>query len=178
LHWGWGQFGAFLAARQDLGRDDPFGFSWLLAISLRKPPIMRVGFPWISLDSLVRVETYQWVTRHKRAKVFLGASAPGVGAPRREPPVKAMRKRTIVHEASLMRILLFRNKLSSGAVPFRAPTVACFRRAHRPRRASPSPLPVGGGCAPARATFRGPPKRSSASRPTRIRHRCIFLSGV
>jgi hypothetical protein len=32
---------------------DPFGFSWSLAIWLRKPPFMRVGFPWISLDFLV-----------------------------------------------------------------------------------------------------------------------------
>jgi hypothetical protein len=29
---------------------------------------MRVGFPWISLDSLVRIETYQWVTRDFRRK--------------------------------------------------------------------------------------------------------------
>src|ERR1700722_5110664 len=26
---------------------------------------MRVGFPWISLDSLVRIETFQWVTRDR-----------------------------------------------------------------------------------------------------------------
>src|ERR1700722_19922140 len=37
---------------------------------------------WISLDSLVRNETYQWVTRKKRAKVFLGASAVAFAAPR------------------------------------------------------------------------------------------------
>src|SRR6202042_333664 len=39
-----------------------------------KPSFLRVGFPWISLDSLVRIETYQRVTRDKRAKVFLEAS--------------------------------------------------------------------------------------------------------
>jgi hypothetical protein len=50
-----------------------FGFSWLVAVSLRRPAIMSVGFPWISLDSLVRIETYQWVTRHKARKFFLGA---------------------------------------------------------------------------------------------------------
>ena len=61
----------------------PFGFSWLLAVSLRIPPIMRVGFPWISLDSLVRIETYQWVTRTKRAKIFLSAFAVGFEAPER-----------------------------------------------------------------------------------------------
>jgi hypothetical protein len=32
---------------------------------------MRVGFPWISLDSLVRNETYQWVTWKSRRKNFL-----------------------------------------------------------------------------------------------------------
>jgi hypothetical protein len=35
-----------------------------------KGPIMRVGFPWTSLDSLVRIEIYQWVTRHKASKSF------------------------------------------------------------------------------------------------------------
>src|ERR1700677_4666830 len=52
------------------------------------------------------------------------------------------------------------------------------RRTRRPRRASPSPLPAGGGCARARATFPVRLKRSSASRPTRIRHRYILMSGV
>ena len=35
-----------------------------------KIPEKGVGFPWISLDSLVRIETYQWVTRDKRCKIF------------------------------------------------------------------------------------------------------------
>jgi hypothetical protein len=35
-----------------------------------KTPIYGVGFPWISLDSLVRIETYQWVTLDKSEKVF------------------------------------------------------------------------------------------------------------
>jgi hypothetical protein len=30
----------------------------------------EVGFPWISLDSLVRIETYQWVTRDFQLKIF------------------------------------------------------------------------------------------------------------
>jgi hypothetical protein len=37
---------------------------------------MRVGIPWISLDSLVRIETFQWVTRVFRRKNFLTASSP------------------------------------------------------------------------------------------------------
>jgi hypothetical protein len=52
---------------------DRFGFSWLVAVSLRRPPIMRFGFPWISLDSLVRIEAYQWVTRHQTGTDFRGA---------------------------------------------------------------------------------------------------------
>src|SRR5580704_11294791 len=31
----------------------------------------RLGFPWISLDSLVRIETFQWVTRHSPRRKFL-----------------------------------------------------------------------------------------------------------
>jgi hypothetical protein len=31
---------------------------------------VSVGFPWISLDSLVRIETFQWVTRPEAGKLF------------------------------------------------------------------------------------------------------------
>src|SRR5271168_5200573 len=54
----------------DGGPVDRFGFSWLVAFSLRKPPLGRVGFPWISLDSLVRNKTFQWVTRISREEFF------------------------------------------------------------------------------------------------------------
>jgi hypothetical protein len=37
-----------------------------------KTPPMRVGFPWISLDSLVRIETFQWVTQLEAGNFFLG----------------------------------------------------------------------------------------------------------
>ena len=50
---------------------DQFGFSWGLPISARKPLFMGVGIPWISLDSLVRIETYQWVARDFPRKFFL-----------------------------------------------------------------------------------------------------------
>ncbi len=52
---------------------DRFGFSWRVAYSPRKPRLSTIGFPWISLESLVRIETYQWVTRDKSAKNFRGA---------------------------------------------------------------------------------------------------------
>jgi hypothetical protein len=48
----------------------PFGSSRTQAISLRIPPIMGIGLSWISLDSLVRIETFQWVTRPKAGKFF------------------------------------------------------------------------------------------------------------
>ena len=40
------------------------------ALWLQKPLVLRVGKAWISLDSLVRIETYQWVTRDFRWKKF------------------------------------------------------------------------------------------------------------
>ena len=93
--------GSFFAVGRDVGPVDPFGFSWFVAVSLRRPPTMRVGFPWISLDSLVRNETFQWVTRIKAGKVFLGAFVLAFEAPEREPAVEAMRKRRVVHGASI-----------------------------------------------------------------------------
>jgi hypothetical protein len=47
-----------------------FGFSWNGPFCLRKPQLLGVGFPWISLDSLVRNDRYQWVTRDFRPKFF------------------------------------------------------------------------------------------------------------
>jgi hypothetical protein len=35
-----------------------------------KRSFIGVGLSWISLDSLVRIETYQWVMRHKARKLF------------------------------------------------------------------------------------------------------------
>jgi hypothetical protein len=51
-------------------RQTRFGFSWRLAVLLRNLPIMPIGFSWISLDSLVRIETFQWVTGDFRWKNF------------------------------------------------------------------------------------------------------------
>ena len=55
LYLGWCRFGSFFAARSDVCQVDPFGFSWFVAVSLRLPPIMKVGFPWIlsSVSSLI-----------------------------------------------------------------------------------------------------------------------------
>ena len=53
-----------------VGQAASFGFSWRVAVSQRKPPLLGVGFPWISLDSLVRIEPFQWVTGQKRGEYF------------------------------------------------------------------------------------------------------------
>ena len=67
----------------------PFGFSWPLAVWPRKTSSMGVGLSWISLDSLVRIETYQLVTRDGRSKVCLVALVPGP----REAPAWGARSR-------------------------------------------------------------------------------------
>jgi hypothetical protein len=46
---------------------------------------------WISLDSLVRIVTYQWVTRGFHKKIFLGASWQ-LKPPDLAPTLDAMRK--------------------------------------------------------------------------------------
>ena len=38
------------AAGGDVGQIGPFGFSWIVAVSPRKPLTMPIGFAWISLD--------------------------------------------------------------------------------------------------------------------------------
>jgi hypothetical protein len=67
---GWNRFGSFSVAGCPFSLIDPI----LVFLERRrfaaKPPIMRVGFPWISLDSLVRIETFQWVTRIKAETFF------------------------------------------------------------------------------------------------------------
>jgi hypothetical protein len=59
---------------------------------------MRVGFIWISLDSLARNETYQWVMRKNRAKVFLGLLPLALEAPERAPHDFGLRKSGIVQD--------------------------------------------------------------------------------
>ena len=49
-----------------------------------KAPLMTVGFPWISLDSLARIEIFQWVTRPEAEIIFprafsLGSAEAGAG---------------------------------------------------------------------------------------------------
>src|SRR3984957_18039397 len=57
------------AAPRDLGRRSIWVFL-ALAVLRRKPLFEAIGLSWISLDSLVRIETFQWVTRDFREKFF------------------------------------------------------------------------------------------------------------
>ena len=68
-----------IESAQRPSRDDgggPFGISWPATCLAWKPPEKGVGKAWISLDSLVRNEPYQWVTRDFRWKIFPLASSP------------------------------------------------------------------------------------------------------
>jgi hypothetical protein len=82
---------------------------------------MGVGFPWISLDSLARIETYQWVTPHKRAKLFLGALSPGIRRAGMGPGGLGLKMSGIAHRESLPLFLIFCNDLSLLALSSLSP---------------------------------------------------------
>ena len=70
--------------------------------------VVYAPFVWISLDSLARNETYQWVMREKPRKVFPVAFSAGTA------PAIWHAKGRIAHTVSLLRILIFCNRLSFG----------------------------------------------------------------
>jgi hypothetical protein len=107
---------ALPTAGRDVRPVDAFGFSWIGPIWLRKPKFMRVGIPWISLDSLVRIETYQWVVRDFPRRFF---REPFLAreAPERDPAVEAIRNGLrLFMGASLLQFLIVSNQLSSDPV--------------------------------------------------------------
>jgi hypothetical protein len=112
----WRRFGSFWAAGRELGPVAPFGFSWLVALSLRRPAFMRVG--WISLDSLVRIEAFQWVTPHKAGKLFSRASCLALERRRVGSPQSWYVEGQDCHGLSLTRLLVSRKKLSFEPLPF------------------------------------------------------------
>jgi hypothetical protein len=67
---------------------------------------------WISLDSLVRIETFQWVTRKQSRILFLGARG-GLGGDATDAGGPDMRQGKNVHKPSLIWFLIFCNRLSS-----------------------------------------------------------------
>jgi hypothetical protein len=80
---------------------------------------MAIGFSWISLDFLVRIETYQWVIRHKRAKVFHRGSSVAVKVVETEAGGRDHMEAQNCSWAILPRLPIFRNGLSSrhGLLP-------------------------------------------------------------
>jgi hypothetical protein len=78
------------------------------------PQFRGIGIPWISLDSLVRIATYQWVARDFPRKFF---REPGLGA----RSWKGSRDRghsegRDVHGARLIQFRIVSNQLSSDPV--------------------------------------------------------------
>jgi hypothetical protein len=72
---------------------------------------VRPPFPpsyWISLDFLVRIETYQWVTREKARKFFLAFFS----ALNAADGARGHAEARIIHGASLPPLPIFRNGLS------------------------------------------------------------------
>lgn len=85
-----------------------------------KPPPMRVGFIWISLDSLVRIETFQWVTREFHHKNF--SLAFPHGSPRAIESRRSLRggRAKRFHEASY-RVSDFLQSIAAAGRPGDAP---------------------------------------------------------
>jgi hypothetical protein len=77
---------------------------------------MRVGFPWISLDSLVRIETFQWVTSDFWRKKISIALLPLERRRRAGAGIPTMQKCSMAHRASLTEFLFFINQLSSAEI--------------------------------------------------------------
>ncbi len=77
-----------------------------------KPKFMAIGFPWISLDSLVRIKTYQWVTREKRSEDFSRRFCHSVRSPHDVRLRSRHSEGRIAHEESLAGFRLFCNQLS------------------------------------------------------------------
>ena len=92
---------------------DAFGFSWLVAVSPRKARVLRVGFSWISLDSLVRNRDFSMGYTGFSREIFSSRFFPNLRT-ERGLAVKTIRKRRVAHETSVKQILIFRKALSSG----------------------------------------------------------------
>jgi hypothetical protein len=84
-----------------LSRSSRFGFPWLVALSLRKPCLLTLGFVWISLDSLVRNETYQGLHWIFAEKIFCSLSTRKFASGRRETPILEGESARTVHKGKL-----------------------------------------------------------------------------
>jgi hypothetical protein len=84
-----------------LAQSSRFGFSWPAAFSLRKTRLMTVGFVWISLDSLVRIEDLSMGYAGFSLKNFSSRFIPGVRVADARTTDRGSRRRRTVHQASL-----------------------------------------------------------------------------
>jgi hypothetical protein len=111
-----------LAAAATFGPVDPV---WVFLARRRfaaKTPIMRVGFPWISLDSLVRIETYQWVARKKARSVFPPAFVVAKELLERQPTISHA-EGTDCSWRKLNAVSDFLQYIAALAVPFWLPPI-------------------------------------------------------
>ena len=81
---------------------------------------MSVGLSWISLDSLVRIETFQWVARLEAGTLFSRAFSVALEAPEREPAVLACGSAGLFM-GKLNLVSDFLQEIVVRAVPFRPP---------------------------------------------------------
>src|SRR4029077_10968842 len=72
---------------------------------------------WLSLDSLVRIDTFQWVTRLEAGIIFPRAFSASLEVREGERAVEPMRKRRIVR-GKLNLFSVFLKWIVVGAVPF------------------------------------------------------------
>jgi hypothetical protein len=101
----------------------PVDSIWVFSARRRfaeKDPDYGVGFPWISLDSLVRIETYQWVTRDKSRRIFPPAFVVAKDPLKRQPTI-FQAEGTDCSWGKLNLISDFLQYLSAQAVPFWPP---------------------------------------------------------
>jgi hypothetical protein len=96
----------------------PFGFSWRMVVWGRKASFLRVGKAWISLDSLVLIEPFQWVTRDFRSKNFSRPFALSGGKGEDGSQRSWCAEGPIAHGMSLTLVLIFRNKFAVELLPF------------------------------------------------------------
>jgi hypothetical protein len=103
--------------RRDLGPVAPIWVFLARGRFASKALLLSVGFPWISLDSLVRIETFQWVTRLVAGILFLGPF-PGVRSAGTGACGRGHGSAGLFTWQALIQFLIFCKRLSSEPFPF------------------------------------------------------------
>jgi hypothetical protein len=73
--------------------------------------VFAIGFPWISLDFLVRIDIYQWVTRDSQERIFSRALVVAQVSLKRQPTIRHA-KRTDCSWAKLILISDFLQQIA------------------------------------------------------------------